>query len=234
MLEKICPKCQTLHNLNGVYCSRSCANSRGPRTKEFKEQVSAKLKGKNFHTEESIINGILSKGLTPSSNKPNMTCIICHNNTNTKHRKTCSKECYRILTKLQSQKHPKCGGQKHTKRTKISNNKGVIFVAESSYEVSLSEILNCLDIEWSRPSFFWYTDTNGNQRRYYPDFYLPTYDLYIDPKNEYLIKTDIDKIIRTAKENNIRIIVLGKDRINKCSILEMVGNTGLEPVTVAV
>lgn len=118
--------------------------------------------------------------------------------------------------------------------TIITNNKGEIFVAESSYEVRLSEILNSLNIYWNRPSFFWYTDKKGNKRRYYPDFYLSEYDLYLDPKNEYLIKTDIDKIIKTAKENKIRIVVIGEDRINESYIKNMVGDTGLEPATVAV
>lgn len=234
MSSKICPKCQTSHNLNGIYCSRSCANSRGPRTKEFKEKVSAKMKGKNFHTEESIRKGILSKGLTPSSDKPNTVCVICNKDTKTKNRKTCSKECYSKLNKLQSQQHPNCGGQKHTHRSKIFNNKGEVFIAESTYEVKLSKILNSLNINWQRPSFFWYTDKKGNRRRYYPDFYLPEFDVYLDPKNEYLIKTDIDKIIRTSKENEIKIVVIGEDRINESYIKDMVGDTGLEPVTIAV
>lgn len=33
-----------------------------------------------------------------------------------------------------------------------------------------------------------YWDDDGKQRRYVPDFYLPKYDLYLDPKNDYLIK----------------------------------------------
>lgn len=234
MSSKICPKCQTPHDLNGIYCSRSCANSRGPRTKEFKEKVSAKMKGKNFHTEDSIRKGILSKGLIPNSDKPNTVCIVCNKDTGTKTRKTCSDECYTKFNRLKSQQHPNCGGQKHTHRSKIVNNEGDVFVAESSYEVKLSEVLNSLNIKWSRPSFFWYTDKKGNKRRYYPDFYLPDYDVYLDPKNDYLIKSDIDKIIKTAKQNDIQIVILGKEKINEAYIKNMVGDTGLEPVTIAV
>ena len=60
MSTKICPKCHTSHTKSGVFCSRTCANSRGPRTDDFKQKVSAKLKGKNNHTEESIRKGIMS------------------------------------------------------------------------------------------------------------------------------------------------------------------------------
>lgn len=43
---KICPKCLEQHNKQGIFCSRKCANSRGPRTDEFKIKVSQKLKGR--------------------------------------------------------------------------------------------------------------------------------------------------------------------------------------------
>lgn len=43
---KICPKCQTSHTKPGAYCSRSCANSRGPRSEDFKNKVRLKLKGR--------------------------------------------------------------------------------------------------------------------------------------------------------------------------------------------
>jgi hypothetical protein len=46
MSTKICPKCNELHEKTGTYCSRTCANSRGPRSEEFKKLVSNKLKGK--------------------------------------------------------------------------------------------------------------------------------------------------------------------------------------------
>lgn len=230
MSSKICPKCQIQHNKNGIFCSRTCANSRGPRTEDFKNKVSSKLKGKNFQTEESIRKGILTKGHIPIFDKPNTICKICNKDTDTKHRKTCSDECYTKLIRLQSQQHPKCGGQKHTHRSKIINIKNEVFVSESSYEVDLSKILNDLNIYWTRPSFFWYKDNKGNSRRYYPDFYLPDHDLYLDPKNDYLIKTDIDKIMKVSEQNKIYVIVIGKNHINIDSIKQMVGDRGNAPL----
>lgn len=32
-----------------------------------------------------------------------------------------------------------------------------------------------------------YTDNEGNLRYYYPDFYLEDYNVYLDPKNDYLL-----------------------------------------------
>lgn len=230
MSIKVCPKCHTEHYKTGKFCSRKCANSRGPRTDDFKKTVSEKLTGKSMHTEESIRKSILSRGRIPNSDRPDTSCVICGTNTNTKHRKTCSEICYKKLTRLNSQKNPKCGGQKHTHRTKIQNINGEIFVSESSYEVRLAEILNSLDILWIRPECFWYVDSKENKRRYYPDFYLPAHDIYIDPKNDYLIKTDIDKINCAAKQNNVRIVILGIDYLTKDTIVKLVGNRGTAPL----
>lgn len=230
MNNKTCPKCQILHNKIGIFCSRTCANSRGPRSEDFKKKVSDKLSGRSWATSASIRKGILSKGQTPLSDKPDSVCVICNKSTNTKHRKTCSNTCYSTLIKLQSQQHPNCGGQKQTHRSKIYNNKNEMFVSESSFEVRLSKILNSLNIYWIRPKYVWYIDSKGNKRRYYPDFYLPDHDLYIDPKNDFLIKTDIDKINRASKDNNILIIVLGDKYITTDSIQSLVGNRGTAPL----
>lgn len=54
---KICPKCNQTHQKSGVFCSRPCANSRGPRTEEFKKKVREKLllpRNKNFCIECGI------------------------------------------------------------------------------------------------------------------------------------------------------------------------------------
>jgi hypothetical protein len=39
--EKTCPKCHAKHNKRGVYCSRSCGNSR-PLTPEQKQKIGQK------------------------------------------------------------------------------------------------------------------------------------------------------------------------------------------------
>lgn len=212
-----------------MFCSRKCSNSRGPRTEEFKEKVSAKLKGRQVQSIDAMRKGILAKGQTVRFDLPHTKCVICGKTTNTTHRKTCSMSCYSELCKINSQSNINCGGQKHTHRTTITNIDGESFVAESSFEVRLSNILNELQIKWVRPSCFWYSDKNGKRRRYYPDFYLPDHDLYLDPKNSHLIKTDIDKIHRTSMENNIKIVILGEKFITRDTIVMLVGDEGNAP-----
>lgn len=60
---KICKKCQQAHTKNGDFCSRSCSNSRGPRTEDFKIKVKEKLlKGEVCKIHYSEITGrVISK-----------------------------------------------------------------------------------------------------------------------------------------------------------------------------
>jgi hypothetical protein len=229
----ICPKCNKEFDNYSKYgpkkfCSRSCANSRGPRSEEFKKIVSVKATGRKQSTE-SIIKSITTRGRKVNFINPNNLCKICNKDTGSPKIITCSAVCYSINAKLSSQQNPNCGGQKTTHRSKITNIKNEIFVSESSYEVKLSTILNSLNIYWVRPKFFWYIDKSNNKRRYYPDFYLPDFDVYIDPKNNFLIKTDIDKILLCAEQNNIRIIILGEKFLNDEDIKKVVGVEGNAP-----
>jgi len=52
---KTCPKCNIIHYKSGIFCSRACANSRGPRTEDFKNKVRSKLKGKSPSNKGKII-----------------------------------------------------------------------------------------------------------------------------------------------------------------------------------
>ena len=167
------------------------------------------MAGRKMSTE-SKIKMVKSRGYTVHFTNENTLCEICSKDTGSYKRKTCSTKCYHKLLKLNSQINPKCGGQKHTHRSKIKNPKGEIFIAESTYEVRLAEILNSLNIDWIRPSYLWYHDNKNQKRRYYPDFYLNNLNLYLDPKNEYLIKTDIAKIINAATENTVDILIIGE------------------------
>lgn len=103
---------------------------------------------------------------------------------------------------------------KHSKYTKnVEYRPGVIL--ESSYEVRLAEILDSLNVSWEkvRRGYIW--NDNGKIRRYIPDFYLPKQNIFLDPKNDYLIKKDKRKIESAMELNNIKVIVLADDMINE-------------------
>lgn len=93
---------------------------------------------------------------------------------------------------------------------------------DSSYEVVVAKSLDEHNIKWTRPAkAFRYFD--GIQHRHYlPDFYLPEYNVYLDPKNDYLIKKDQRKISLASNQNNVRIVILDKNNLEWKNIALMV------------
>lgn len=103
---------------------------------------------------------------------------------------------------------------KHSKYTRnVEYKPGVIL--ESSYEVRVAEILDKLNIEWVRFRQGYEWDDNGKKRRYIPDFYLPQQNVFLDPKNDFLIKKDKRKIDSAMRVNDITVLVLSDDMINE-------------------
>lgn len=91
---------------------------------------------------------------------------------------------------------------------------------DSSYEVKFAEDLDKNKIKWSRPKPLLYK-LNEVEHRYYPDFYLDDYDVYVDTKNDYLINhvnpkygiTDVEKIHLVEQQNGVKIYILDKDNL---------------------
>lgn len=92
---------------------------------------------------------------------------------------------------------------------------------DSTYEVMLAQDLDRNGIRWERCKRFPY-HMNGKLHHYTPDFYLPDYDVYLDPKNDFLIEhvnprlgfKDSDKIAHAEKENGIRVLVLNQHQLS--------------------
>lgn len=98
----ICPKCNITHYKNGLFCSRSCANSRGPRSQEVKELISKKMSGKILSQERKdktsgSNNGSWKGGIT----KIIICCKFCEEKyeTNNKKTKFCSQDCWKKYCK---------------------------------------------------------------------------------------------------------------------------------------
>lgn len=116
-----------------------------------------------------------------------------------------------------SAKENKLGG--HPYRRKIIY-KGISL--GSSYELILAKNLDENQIKWNIPNRFNYVDKFGKRRTYTPDFYLPEYDIYLDPKNWFLINninpslgfSDLEKIKWVMEQNGVRIIVLNEGQLN--------------------
>lgn len=102
-----------------------------------------------------------------------------------------------------ARENPNCGGETNYKKFKYND-----IWMDSSWEVNIAKWMDEHSIKWRRDkkmNFLW-TDLDGKQRRYYPDFFLEEHNVYLDPKNKFLIEKDTFKITQVQKENDIKVI----------------------------
>lgn len=217
----ICPVClepKDWFRRNNKFCSQSCA---AVHTNKNREE-SVRLKQR-----ETLVKTL---SLKPKSYKQTIVrvkpeyckfsyCVICNTTIQYKHTKTCSDTCLKLhLSNMASarQTHPQNGKSILYNGVKLG----------SSYELRLAISLDENNIVWIRPKPLKYKDPSGKIRNYFPDFYLPDYDIYLDPKNDFLINQtnpetgfkDTDKIKWVETENNVKIIILNKHQLSWNSI----------------
>lgn len=82
---------------------------------------------------------------------------------------------------------------------------------ESSWELEIANLLGEHNIKWFRPMPIVWIDVEGKTRHYFPDFYLPNQNMYLDPKNPYCMIRDKNKM--AAVEKLIPIIYGHKDAV---------------------
>ena len=100
---------------------------------------------------------------------------------------------------------------------------------DSTYEVEVAKSLDANNIKWERCKRFPYV-VEGKLHYYTPDFYLPEYNIYLDPKNDFLLNnvnpklgyTDKFKIEQVMLQNNIKVIILDKTQLNWESIKQKI------------
>ena len=149
----------------------------------------------------------------------NFECVICNSPFQRitkkllKTVKTCSRECFRQLCSKNSRSNPNCGGETNYRRYRY---KGILM--DSKWELELAQWMDEKGIVWDRSKkrhqLFWF-DANGVNRRYYPDFFIPKMNIYIDPKNPYLMQKDKYKLEKVIERNNVEIVFGNLDSIKQ-------------------
>lgn len=113
-------------------------------------------------------------------------CTVCATLFETKtKRKTCGDICHYTLLQ-------KTGG--NTKKILYTRINGETITLQSTWEDSLAKRLDRLGISWIRPGPLPWIDENNKTRMYFSDFYLPDFDIYLDPKNPHRILQDFHKL----------------------------------------
>jgi YHS domain-containing protein len=190
-----------------LYCKKEFLTSTHKRFKKCCSLKCAKLYA------QSKVNYSLRKPSVRKKNYPItkiFTCFICGNdfNKSIKYKAhyfcVCSKVCGNTYLKELAIDNPNCGGETGYRHYQYN---GVWM--DSSWEVDLAKWMDEENIKWDRSRkrhMFWWTDDRGIKRRYYPDFYLPTLDVYADPKNKYKCVQDAKKLENVIRENQITLL----------------------------
>jgi hypothetical protein len=113
-------------------------------------------------------------------------------------RKTCSRPCQILASTSRTYQN---GSRKDTQF--LNKNTGEYVRLESSWEVAVAQKLDDAGVIWMRPAPIIWSD-HDLPRLYYPDFYLPDHNLYLDPKNPHCMKLDVEKMRSVSDLIDIR------------------------------
>lgn len=194
---KLCKQCNNpidYDKKRNDFCSKSCSASHNNSVRElspstYGHKISATLK------EKHKLGLIKKSSLTYKVSKVEFKyCVVCNTPFYTRswsnNRKSCSETCRThsifMFRKYQNVK------KKHLKIINIFNNQEILL--DSSWEFIIATYLNENNIVWDRPNPIPWIDSNLESHLYFPDFYLPEYNLYLDPKNPYCLEKDQEKL----------------------------------------
>lgn len=195
-----CLNCKTEIKKTKKFCNCSCAatynNARRVLSKETKAKISLTLKNTIKNNPELLLNREGKAGMRGKKGwrifSKDKICSFCKKEFNAIRRKNgsfstyCSDECFLKIKTLNA---------KGIKR-KFYNG----FKFDSNYEVKIAEFLDRMDIKWQQVTTpINYIDNKGKIRKYFPDFYLPAYNLYLDPKNKFCIQQQKEKLDKVSE-----------------------------------
>lgn len=206
------------NNRSRKFCSRSCANKRN-HSKETKSKISNTLQ--NRPENKGKRNKIKRKN--KCTNIKLHICCICNREKYVREShslQTCGKkECVNKL--IAKNVTGKTGGYKtKSGRSKFNGCYYDGVWLDSSWELKCVKMLDRNNIKWDRTSkiFLTYHDKNGKERKYYPDFFLPDLNLFIEIKG-YWTDFSIYKMKAVQKEHNISILIIDKEEDIKADMV---------------
>lgn len=216
LASKKCPQCKIKFQIMSSYryikkfCSKICAirYHKGSGLKRWREQNPGLIK-------EIAKNRRHAK-------KKSKACCVCQS-PHFKYAMTCSNKCFRVRMSFVA-RESRLGGHNSSTTIRFKCKDGSVVVLQSSYEVSVANDLDKNNIGWIRPKPLRWIDDSGVAHRYFPDFYIPSLDIYLDPKNDYLISMDNKKIETVSRQNRVKIFILNKTQLNWSSIVNLLAS----------
>ncbi len=212
-----CPTCGSYVSQKR-FCSSSCSakHNNNERTKNGyhlvkRDTTNTKISLFRYHYPDMYIMGEFSWIKKPSSIHHKKTkCSIWYRQC------TCCNVLFVVSSEKGNRIHTTCSlscrNIKSVKTRKYLNGKRLniyvynrhtksIELLESSWEYITYCALDSRNIRWTRPDPLKYH--LDKPRYYYPDFYLPDFNLYLDPKNPYALDIGREKMKLIEKQCSI-------------------------------
>lgn len=214
--NKYCsPECKN-KNKNCEFCEKECKNDNSLRNhqrlcKLNPDRQTTPFQDKEKQKEIAAVRGSKNQWSDPNYKMSNETRLKLSNAAKGRRH---SEETKANLSRMAKER--KFGGVTQSRWIKYKGK-----TLGSSYELEVVKSLDANNIRWDTCTSFNYIDPNGKQRTYTPDIYLVDYDVYLDPKNDFLIENinpslgfkDSEKIQRVSEQNNITVFILNKDQL---------------------
>jgi len=192
------------NNKHKKYCSTKCSHSRiaTEKSKNAAREFLIKLNKKKSEEFRKKLPKLFCQ---------NPSCQAEFFSQHWKQAKYCTSKCAAY----------KSGGQRlYSGRSRYHGGWYKDIWMDSSWELALAKRLDELNIEWIRDNtkYFEYIDMQGRIKKYYPDFYIPSKDLYIEVKGYWTDKIK-HKMSEVTKNYPIKLEILESlDVINKFNV----------------
>jgi hypothetical protein len=172
------------------FCSRSCSATFNNKKRDYTVFKPGPIKGTNKGVKRAAPYTKIKQ------------CVYCHHY-HAKTAKTCSPECLSKHLSLVTGGNRDCN-------IPGTDSFGKHFYFDSGWEITLANSLNDNKISWARPERF----VLSTGKTYSPDFYLPDYDVYIDPKAKRpgYYRKSILKIEQFELEYKIKCLVISNPK----------------------
>jgi len=204
--HKNCEKCgNEFKSYSSRFCSRSCANG---------HSVSEEQKLKTSNT----LSCQKRKANSYSLNRIDKSCKYCGKLTqsiNDKPTKSyCTPKCPESKAATSQKLSIALKGKSGGYREKGGRGKGCYYKEvwlDSTWEFALAQKLDELSVQWERDTGkhrFDYIDANGKVRNYYPDFFIPSLDLYIEVKGYWTSETRHKMLSVKERHKHVKFLVL--------------------------
>jgi len=208
------------------YCSHTCAALTSNKNRNWKHTEESKAKTSLASIRAHQLRKLAGKKYVRRCGQSKIqyrNCMQCNNlftvrgHTPNAGRKTCSDHCYQELRSSVT--------SKKFQQLKVHDSEGRLCTLQSSWEIDIFNLLVEGNIHWTRPKAVIWINSLGKRRKYYSDFYLTDYNLYLDPKNSTLCRTfDKEKMEAVSKTINV---IWGELDLLKKIVLELGESTSL-------